>query len=98
MKKFKRRFYTVSKNHQQVLLRPDMLLEVKIHKDRTFDFNVINPKFTKKKLGKEISLSEVIKPSGIRFKYHHIMNFFNEVQNMAIELQKQKIKNDKNNL
>lgn len=96
MQKFKRRFFKLGENHHQVLLAPNMFLEVKIHKDRTHDLYLTNPKFTKPKLGKELKISEAVKEkSNIVVKQSYLTNFFKEIEETAIELSKLNLKKKK---
>ncbi len=92
-KKFIKKFYKISLNHFQVWIKEDMFLEVKLHKDGTYDLLMTNPKFTAPVLGKKITLSEALKlKSKIKIKHSYIHEFFMAIEEISNSIMKNKLK------
>lgn len=92
-KKFTKKYYKVGINHFQVLISPEMFLEAKLHKDGTYDLLMTNPKFTKPKLGKKLTLPQVMKEkSTTKVNHNYIEGFFIAINEIATSLVKKKIK------
>lgn len=90
-KKFIKKYYKLGSNHAQVHVSEDMFLQVKLHKDGTYDMAITNPKFTKKKLGKKVSLSVLLKEKSItKINSNYLIQAFSTIEEMAKELVKNK--------
>jgi len=88
-KKFIKKYYMVGINHAQVHVSEDMFIQVKLHKDGTYDMSITNPKFTKKKLGKKVSLSALLKEKSItKINSNYLIQAFSTIEEMAKELVK----------
>jgi hypothetical protein len=90
-KKFTKKYYQLGLNHFQVHVSEDMFLQVKLHKDGTYDMSIINPKFTNPKLGKKVTLSYLLKEKAIaKAKSNYLIQAFSTIEEMAKELVKMK--------
>lgn len=92
-KKFTKKYFIVGLNHFQVWFKDNMFLEVKLHKDGTYDLLMTNPKFTAPVLGKKITLSEALKlKSKIKIKHSYIHEFFMAIEEISNSIMKNKLK------
>ena len=89
MEKFTKKYYRVGLIQFQVWIKSNMFLEVKLHKNGTYDLLMTNPKFTKPILGKKLTLTEVMKQkTKTKINHEYLHGFFIAIEEMVKSLTK----------
>lgn len=84
MEKFNTKYYKLKGSHFQVMISENMLMDVKIHNNGTYNLSIINPKLTNVKLGRRVTLQSLKKEkSKIKIDVDYTNTFFKYIEEIS---------------